>query len=125
MSDAKTLATDSSSRKEKSRKEYIPEDPNSDPKFSESLSRNSDLSDDSNYKCRIRDKKKKCQKRKKQDPIKLCANLTSKLLTKLYKLKVLKLKLDKDPLQHRIYFLTFLESLEMVFHGTRKLARYL
>ena len=37
------------------------------------------------------------------------------LLKKEYKSKVLRFKLDEDPLQHRIYFLTFTESLEMVF----------
>ena len=41
--------------------------------------------------------------------------LTEKLLTKAYKLKVLKFKLDEDPLQRQIYFLTFMESLEMIF----------
>ena len=32
-----------------------------------------------------------------------------------YKSKIVKLKLDEDLIQHRIYFLTFLESLEMIF----------
>ena len=50
-----------------------------------------------------------------KDPIKLCARLTSKLLTIAYRLKIIKFKLDEDPLQRRIYFLTFVESLEMIF----------
>ena len=67
--------------------------------------------DDSNYKRKIFEKEKKYQKRKKQDPIKLCAKLIAKLLTTAYKLKVLEFDLDKDPLQRRIYFLAFIESL--------------
>ena len=51
----------------------------------------------------------------KQDPIKLCAKLTSKLLTTAYKLNILKFELDEDTLQHHIYFLTFIESLEIIF----------
>ena len=51
----------------------------------------------------------------KQDPIQLCTKLTAKLLKTAYKLKILKSKLDEDPLQHRVYFLTFVESLEMIF----------
>ena len=38
-----------------------------------------------------------------------------KLPKTAYKYKVLKLKLDEDPLQRRIYFLTFMESLGMIF----------
>ena len=53
-------------------------------------------------------KKKKIRKRKKQDTIKLCVNLTAKLLTTYYILKVLKFKLNEDPLQRRIYFLAFM-----------------
>ena len=48
--------------------------------------------------------------------IKLCASLTAKLLTTAYESKVIKFKLDRDPLQHRIYFLTFVESLQMIFY---------
>ena len=32
-----------------------------------------------------------------------------------YKAKIIRFKMDKDPLQRRIYFLTFVESLEMIF----------
>ena len=32
-----------------------------------------------------------------------------------YKSKIINLKLDKDQIQCRIYFLTFIESLEMIF----------
>ena len=39
----------------------------------------------------------------------------TKLLTTSYKLKIIKLKLDEDPLQRRIYFLTFIKLLEILF----------
>ena len=38
-----------------------------------------------------------------------------KLLTTEYKSKIIRFKMDEDPLQRRIYFLTFVESLEMIF----------
>ena len=47
--------------------------------------------------------------------MKLCARLTTKFLKTVYKSKTVKFKLNEDPLQHRIYFLTFVESLEMIF----------
>ena len=52
---------------------------------------------------------------KKHYTIKLCAKLTTKLLTTSYKSKILKFKLDEDPLQRWICCLTFIESLEMIF----------
>ena len=52
----------------------------------------------------------------KKDPIKTCARLREKLLTTAYKLKIIKFKLNQDPLQRRIYFLTFVERLEMIFY---------
>ena len=52
---------------------------------------------------------------KKQDPIKLCAKLTAKLLETAYKLKVLAFKLNEDPPQHHIHFLTFMVSLKIIF----------
>ena len=36
-------------------------------------------------------------------------------MTTVYKLKVLKSKLDEDLIQGRVYFFTFIESLEMIF----------
>ena len=44
----------------------------------------------------------------KKYPIKLCTNLTAKLLITLYKSKIIILILDEDLLQRRIYFLTFI-----------------
>ena len=38
-----------------------------------------------------------------------------KLLTKAYKSKIIRFKLNDDLLQRRIYFLAFVESLEMIF----------
>ena len=32
-----------------------------------------------------------------------------------YKTKIIRFKMDEDPLQRRIYFLTFVESIEMIF----------
>ena len=38
------------------------------------------------------------------------------MLTTAYKSKIIKFKLDEDPLQRRIYFLTFALSLEIIFY---------
>ena len=76
-----------------------------------SSSDNSDSSDDSHY----RRKRCKNNKHQKKDLIKLCATLTAKLLTTAYKSNIIRFKMDEDPLQRRIYFLSFVESLEMIF----------
>ena len=39
----------------------------------------------------------------------------SKFQTILYKSNITRFKMDEDPLQRQIYFLTFIESLEMIF----------
>ena len=49
------------------------------------------------------------------DLIKLCARLTANFLTTAYTSKIIRFKMDEDPLQRRIYLLTFVESLEMIF----------
>ena len=74
---------------------------------------NSDSSNKSDYRRKRRNKK---NSHRKKDPIKLCVKLTEKLLTIAYKLKIIRFKLDEDPLQRRIYFLTFVESPEMIFY---------
>ena len=79
---------------------------------SDSSPSNSDSSNGSNYR-RKRHKKKMIHRKK--DPIKLCTRLTEKLLTIAYKSNIIKFKLDEDPIQRRIYFLTFVESLEKLF----------
>ena len=43
------------------------------------------------------------------------AQINGKAVTIAYKSNTIKLKLDEDPLQRWIYFLTFIESLEMIF----------
>ena len=78
---------------------------------SDSLSSDSDLSDDSEY----RYKRRKNKSDRKNDPIKLCARLTAKVLETAYKSKIIRFKLDEDLLQRRIYFLTFVESMEITF----------
>ena len=62
---------------------------------SDSYSNDSDSSDDSDY----RRKQRKKKSHPKIDPIKLCARLTAKLLTTAYKSKIIRFKIDEDPLQ--------------------------
>ena len=52
---------------------------------------------------------------RKKDPIKQCATLTANFLMTAYKSKIIRFKMDDNPLQRRIYFLTFIESLDMIF----------
>ena len=59
-----------------------------------SSSDDSDSSDDSYY---IR-KRHKNKKQREKDPIRICATLTAKLLTIAYKLKIVRFKMDEDPL---------------------------
>ena len=94
------------SKKKKKRRKHRKDD-SSDPSSSD----DSDSSDDS-YDIRKRHKDKK---HRKKDPIRLCATLTEKLLTTAYKSKIIRFKMDEDPLQRRIYFLTFIDSLDMIF----------
>ena len=77
---------------------------------SDSSLSDSDLSNDSDY----RRKRHKNNIHHKKDHIKLCARLTEILLTTAYKSKIIQFKLYEDLLQYRIYFITFLESLEMI-----------
>ena len=41
-------------------------------------------------------------------------------MTTSYKSKIIRFKTDEDPLQHRIYFLTFVESLEVIFSQNKE-----
>ena len=82
-------------------------DDSSDP----SSRHDSDSSDDSHYRRKRRNNKK----HRKNDPIRLCATLTKNLLTTAYKSNIIRFKMDEDPLQRRIYFLTFIDSLDMIF----------
>ena len=49
------------------------------------------------------------------DPIKKWSNITAKLLTLDYKPRVMNFKLDEDLLHHRVYFLSFMNSLPILF----------
>ena len=57
----------------------------------------------------------KLKKHRKKDPIRVCATLTAKLLTKVYKSNIIRFKMGEDPLKRRIYFLTIIDSLDMIF----------
>ena len=81
-----------------------------------SLSYDSNSSNDSHY----RRKRLKDKKHWKKDPIRLCATLTEKLLTTAYKSTISGFKMDEDPIQRRIYFLTFIDSLDMIFSQYRE-----
>ena len=102
-----------SKKKKKCRKHR--KDDSSDPSSSDD-SDDSDSSEESNYRRRRR----KNKKHRKKDPIRLCATLTAKLLTTAFKSKIIRFKLDEDPLQRWIYFLTFIDSLNMIFSQYRE-----
>ena len=91
-------------------------DDSSDPSSSDDF----DSSDDSHY----RRKRHKNKKHQEKDPIRLWAALTSKFLTTAYKSKIIRFKMDENSLQRRIYFLTFINSLHMIFHSTEKLVKF-
>ena len=92
--------------KKKKRRKHRKDD-SSDP----SSSNDSDSSNDIHY----RHKQSKYTKHRKKDPIRLCATLTENLLTTEYKSKIIRFKMDEDPLKRRIYLLTFINSLDMIF----------
>ena len=75
----------------------------------------SDSSDDGHY---IR---KQCNNmtHKENNPIRICATLTSKLLTTAYKSKIIRFKMNEDLLQRRIYFLVFIDLIDMIFSQYR------
>ena len=47
-------------------------------------------------------------------------NFNGKFLTTAYKSKIIRFKKDEDTLQCRIYFLTFIDSLDMIFSKYRE-----
>ena len=97
---------------------YVPSESDSDPSsLDSSLSESSDSSDDGYYKQRRRAKKDKNKRRSKtcfDEPIRKYTNLAAKLLTSAYKSKVFRFKLNKYPLQRRVYFIPFMNSLKIV-----------
>ena len=99
-------------RKKKKKCRKHRKDDSSNPSSSD----DSDSSNDSNY----RRKRRKDKKHQKKDPIRLCATLTEKLLTTAYKSNIIRFKMDEDPLKRRIYFLTFIDSLDMIFSQYRE-----
>ena len=108
---SETLSSDSrankkkSTKKKKHRKHW--KDDSSDP----SSSNDSDSSNDSHYRRNRHNNKK----HRKKDPTRLCATLTEKLLTTAYKSKIIRFKMDEDPLERQIYFRTFIDSLDIIF----------
>ena len=68
--------------------------------------------DESEYKRKRHNNKKN---HRKKEPIKLCTKLMTKMLMTAYKSNIIKFKLIEDLLQHHIYFLTFIKSLEIIF----------
>ena len=102
------------SKNKKKRRKHRKYD-SSDPSLIDD-SDDSDSSEYSHYRCRRR----KNKKHRKKDLIRLFATLTAKLLTTAFKSKIIGFKLDEDPLQRRIYFLTFIDSLNMVFYQYRE-----
>ena len=118
MSDSSSSSDSASKKKENKKKKKLRKhrkDDSSDPSSSDD-SDDSDSSEDSHYR------RRQCKKKKhrKKYLIRLCANLTAKLLTTAYKSKIIRLKLDEDPLQRRIYFLTFIDSLNMIISQYRE-----
>ena len=75
--------------------------------LSESLLSDSDFSDISDYKRKIRNKEKSYHKNKR-DPIKFCEKLMEKLPTTAYKYNIIKFKFGGNLLQCRIYFLNLI-----------------
>ena len=43
----------------------------------------------------------------------------------VYKSKTIRFKMDEDPLQRRIYFLTFIDSLDMIFSQYRETCEFI
>ena len=101
-----------SKKKKHNKKKELQKDKKYDSPYP-SLRDNYDSSHNSDNR-RIRHKRKSNWEKY---PIKLCAGLrlTEKLPTTVYGLKIIKFKLNEGPLQRQIYFITFVESLEMIF----------
>ena len=102
---------DSRAKKKKSKKKKKLCKHQKDDSSYPSSSNDSDSFHESHY----RRKQRKKKKHRKKNPIKQCATLMEKLPVTAYKSKIIRFKMDEDPLQHWIYSLTFVESLEMIF----------
>ena len=106
-----TLSSDSRVKKKKITKKKKRRKHQKDDSSDPSSSDDSDSSNNIHYRRNLCSNKKHREK----DPIKQCANLTANLLTTAYKSNIIRFKMDEDPLQRRIYFLTFVELLDMIF----------
>ena len=121
LSDDSSSSSDSRHRRKKIIRKIIRKRRRKNQKY-ESYPSSSDESDDSDSSedGHYRRRRHTHREHQKKDPIRLCANLTAKLLTTAFKSKMIRFKLDEDPLQRRIYFLTFIDSLNMVFSQYRE-----
>ena len=99
-------------RKDKKNRRKHQKDDSSDPSSSDDSGSSKDI--------HYRRKQRKDKKHRKEDPIRLCATLTENLLTTAFKSKITRFKMDEDTLQRRIYFLTFIDSLDMIFSQYRE-----
>ena len=104
-------SSDSSPKKKKRNKKKNRRKYRKDDSLDPSSSDNYDSSDDSDF----RRKGRKRESDWKKYRIKLCAHLTTKFLTTAYISNIIRFKMDKDPLHCQIYFLTFVESPEIIF----------
>ena len=113
---SESSSSDSRARKKKRTKKKKSRKHRKDDSSDRSSNNDFNLSEDSNYI----HQRRKDKKHRKKDTIRLCAILTEKLLTTAYKSKIIRFKIDDDPLQRRIYFLTFIDSLDMIFSQYRE-----
>ena len=113
---SKSSSSDSRERKKKRTKKKKRRKHRKDDSSDPSSNYDSNFSDGSHY----RRKRRKDKKHWKKDPIRICATLTEIFLTTAYKSKIIRFKIDEDPLQRRIYFHTFIDSLDMIFSQYRE-----
>ena len=106
----------------------IPADPDSDPFFHIILCRihlNHVTKIIKRRQCTKKNKNKLRSKTHFSNPIKKCAKLTDKMLIAAYKSRLIIIKLDQNPLQQRVYFLSFVTSLKNIYQNIRKHTCYL
>ena len=117
---SESLSSDSRAREKKRMKKKKCRKHRKDDSSDPSPSDDSDSSNGSHY----RRKQRKDKRHREKYPIRLCATLTGKLLTTEYMSKIVRFKIDEDPLQRRIYFLAFIDSLDMIFQSIEKLVKF-
>ena len=120
-SDDSSSSSDSRSRRKKIIRKIIRKKRRKHQKYESDPSSSDDSDDsDSSEDVHYRRRRHIHTEHRKNEPIRLCATLTAKLLTTAFKSKMIRFKLDEDPLQRRIYFLTFIDSLNMGFPQFRE-----